>query len=67
MKLFISIVTSAVGNIELSVLHMIDETVFFVDATAVFALQVAGERFRFPDSLHTTVPLNVLDELVDPL
>ena len=67
MGLFIFIVASAVGDVEPTMLHMIDEAVFFVDAAAVFAQQIAGEGFRFPDSLHTAVPFNILDELVDPL
>ena len=45
--LFISIVASAVGDVEPPVLHMINEAVFFVDATAVFALQVAGEAVSY--------------------
>ncbi len=57
----------AVGNVEPAVFHMVDETVFFVDAAAVFALQVAGEGFGFSDSFHAAVPLNILDELVDSL
>lgn len=65
--LFISIVASAVGDVEPPVLHMINEAVFFVDATAVFALQVAGEGFRFPNPLHTAVPFDIPDELVDAL
>ena len=67
MRLFISIVASAVGDVEPSVFHMVDEPVFFVDAAAVFALQVAGEGFGLPDPFHTAVPLDILDELVDPL
>lgn len=58
---------SAVSDVEPSVFHMVDEPVFFVDAAAVFALQIAGEGFGFPDSLHTAVPLDISDELVDPL
>ena len=58
---------SAVGDVEPSVFHMVDEPVFFVDAAAVFAPQIAGEGFGFPDSLHTAVPLDILDELVDSL
>ena len=65
--LFIFIVASAVGNVEPPVLHMVDEPVFFVDATAVFSLQVAGEGFGLPDPFHTAVPLDILNELVDPL
>lgn len=42
MGLLISIMASAVGNVEPSVFHMVDEAVFFVDPAAVFALQVAG-------------------------
>ena len=42
MGLFISIVASAVGDVEPSVFHMVDEAVFFIDPAAVFALQVAG-------------------------
>ena len=67
MRLFISVVASAVGDVEPPILHMVDEPVFFVDAAAVFALQIAGKRFRLPDSVHTAVPLDILDELVDPL
>ncbi len=65
MRLFISVVASAVGDVEPPILHMVDEPVFFVDAAAVFALQIAGEGFRLPDSVHTAVPLDILDELVD--
>lgn len=67
MRLFISIVASAVGDVEPSVFHMVDEPVFFVDAAAVFALQVAGEGFGFPNPLHTAVPFDIPDELVDAL
>ena len=67
MRLFISIVASAVGDVEPSVFHMVDEPVFFVDAAAVFALQVAGEGFRLSDPFHATVPFDILNELVDPL
>ena len=57
---------SAVGDIEPPVFHVADEAVFFVDAAAVFAVQVSKERFRLPNSFHTAVPSNILDELVDP-
>ena len=57
----------AMSDIEPPVFHMVDEPVFFVDAAAVFAPQIAGEGFGFPDSLHTAVPLDILDELVDSL
>ena len=65
--LFISIVASAVGDVEPPVFHMVDEPVFFVDAAAVFALQVTGEGFGFSDPMHTAVPLDIYDELVDSL
>lgn len=65
--LSISIVASAVGDVEPPVLHMINEAVFFVDATAVFALQVAGEGLGFSDPFHAAVPLDILNELVDSL
>ena len=65
MGLFISIVASTVGDVDSLVFHVVDEAVFFVDAAAVFALQIAGEGFRLPDSVHTAVPLDILDELVD--
>ena len=58
---------SAVGDVEPPVFHMVDEAVFFVDSAAVFALQVAGEGFRLPNSFHAAVPLDIPDELVDPL
>lgn len=45
---------SAVSDVEPSVFHMVDEPVFFVDAAAVFALQIAGEGFGFPDSLQAS-------------
>ena len=48
----------AVGDVEPSVFHMVDEPVFFVDAAAVFSLQVAGEGFGFSDAFHTAVPFN---------
>ena len=41
--LFISIMTSAVGDAEPYVYHMADDAVFFVDAVDVLPLQVAGE------------------------
>ena len=65
--LFISIVASAMGNAEPSVFHVVDEAVFFVDAAAVFALQVTGKRLGFSDPFHTAVPLDIMDELVDSL
>lgn len=65
--LFISIVASAVGDVEPPVLHMINEAVFFVDATAVFALQIVRKGFGFSDSFHAAVPLDILNELVDSL
>lgn len=42
--LFIAIVASAVGDGESPVFHVVDETVFLVDAAAVLALQLAGDR-----------------------
>lgn len=65
-KLFISIVTSAVGNIQPSVFQVVNKPFFFVDTAAVFAMQVTGEGFWFSDSIHTAVTLNILDELIDP-
>ena len=67
MGLFISVVASAVGDVESPVFHMVDKAVFFVDAAAVFALQVAGEGFGLSDPFHTAIPLDIMDELVDPL
>ena len=66
MGLFIFIVASAVGDVEPSALHMVDETVFFIDPAAVFALQVAGQGFGLPDPFHAAVALNIFNELVDP-
>ena len=65
--LFISIMASAVGNVEPSVFHMVNKAVFFIDVAAVFALQVAGEGFGLSNPFHTTIPFNILNELVDPL
>ena len=56
----------AVGDVEPPIFHMVDEAVFFVDAAAVFALQVAGKGFRHSDPFHTAVPFNILNELIDP-
>ena len=64
---YISVVASAVGDVEPPIFHMVDEAVFFVDAAAVFALQVAGEGFGFPNPLHTAVPFDIQDELIDAL
>ena len=59
--------SSAVGDVETTAFYMVDKAVFFVDAAAVFALQVAGEGFGFPNPLHTAVPFDIPDELVDAL
>ncbi len=59
--------SSAVGDVETTAFYMVDKAVFFVDAAAVFALQVTGERFGFSNSFHAAVSFNILDELVDPL
>lgn len=67
MGLFISIVASAVGNVEPPVFRMVDEAVFFVDATAIFTLQITEEGFRLSDPFHTAVSFNILNELVDSL
>ena len=67
MRLFISIVAFAVGDVEPSVFHTVDEPVFFVDAAAVFALQVAGEGFGLSDPFHAAVPFDILNDLVDSL
>lgn len=67
MGLFISIVASAVCNVNPPVFHMVYEAVFFIDTAAVFALQVAREGFGFPDPLHTAIALYILNELVDAL
>ena len=67
MGLFISIVASTVGDVDSLVFHVVDEAVFLVDAAALFALQVAGEGFGFPNPLHTAVPFDIPDELVDAL
>lgn len=65
--LFISIMASAVGNVEPPVFHMVNEPVFFVDTAAVFAQKVTGKRFRFPDLFHATIPFNIPDKLIDAL
>ena len=67
MGLFISIVASTVGDVDSLVFHVVDEAVFFVDATAVFALQIVRKGFGFSDSFHAAVPLDILNELVDSL
>lgn len=59
--------TSAVGDVELPVFHMVDKAVFFVNAATVFALQVAGEGFGLSNPFHAAVPFDILNELVDPL
>ena len=59
--------SSAVGDVETTAFYMVDKAVFFVDAAAVFALQVAGEGFGLSDPFHTAIPLDIMDELVDPL
>ena len=51
-KLFISIVASAVCDVETAVFHVINEAIFFVDPAAVLALQVAGQRFWLSDTIH---------------
>lgn len=61
----ISIVASAVYNVNSSVLYMVYETVFFIDAAAVFALQIAGQRFGFSDAFPAAVALDVLNKLID--
>ncbi len=67
MELFIAIVTSAVRNINPSIFHMVYEPVFFIDTATVFTLQVACEGFGFPDTLQTTIALNILNEPIDAL
>ena len=52
-------------DIKSSVFHVIDETVFIIDATAVFALEIAGQGFGFPDPLPAAIAFNILFELVD--
>ena len=56
---------SAMSDIEPPIFHMVDEPVFFVDAAAVFALQIVRKGFRLPNPVHTAVPLDILDELVE--
>ena len=58
---------SAVGDVEPPIFHMVDEAVFLVDAAAVFALQVAREGVGLSDPFYAAVPLDILNELVDPL
>lgn len=65
MSLFISIVAFAVCNVNPSILHMVHQAVFIINAAAVFALQVTCEGFRFPDTFHTAVAFNILNELID--
>ena len=65
--LFISIVASAVSDVEPPVFHVVDEAVFLVDAAAVFALKVTGEGFGLSDPFHAAIPLDILNKLVDPL
>lgn len=57
--------SSAMCDIKSSVFHVIDETVFIIDATAVFALEIAGQGFGFPDPLPAAIAFNILFELVD--
>lgn len=55
----------AVGDVDASVFHVVDQAVFLIDPAAVFPLQVAGQGFGFPDALHAAVALNILYELVN--
>lgn len=64
--LFISIMSAAMGNVEPSVLNMIDQAVFVVDTAAKLSPQVAGECLRLSNPHGTAVALNVLNQLVDP-
>lgn len=38
--LFVSIMSSAMRDVDAAIFHMVDQPVFIVDAAAVFALQV---------------------------
>ena len=40
--LFVSIMSSAMCDVDASIFHMVNKPVLIVDAAAVFALQVAG-------------------------
>ena len=42
VRLLISIMSSAMHDVDAAVFHMVDQSVLLVDAAAVFALQVTG-------------------------
>lgn len=65
MGLFISVMSSAMCDVEATIFHMVDQSVFLVDAAAVLALEAALERFGFSDSAYASVTLNIFDELID--
>lgn len=55
------------GDIDPTSLYMVDQAVLFIDAAAELAFEIAKEGFGSADALKTAVPLDVPDQLVDPL
>jgi hypothetical protein len=60
-------VAAARNDVDATVLHVIDETVLFIDATTELTSQTASEGFRASDARQNAVALYVLDEEVDSL
>lgn len=42
LLLFVSVMPTAVGDVDTAIFHVIDQAVFLIDPAAVFPLQVAG-------------------------
>jgi len=63
--LLVVVMAATLCDLELTVLNAVDQTIFFIDPAAEVALQVSFQCFRFADTIHRAVPVDVFDEHVN--
>ena len=65
MESMVIIVSAASGNIYTAVFNVIDQSVFIIDSSAEFTLQVTFQSFWLANAGKGAVTLNIFDEKVD--
>ena len=66
-SLCVVVVTAALCYQNFVIFNPIDEAIFFIDSSAEVTLQVSLKGLRVTDSVHCTIPVDILDEGIDAL
>lgn len=61
----VTVMPSAVRDIDAPVFHMIYQSILLIDPTAELTLQIPGKRLWFTDSFRTAISLDILYQFID--